>query len=148
MHVTAKVDYAVRAMVELAAAGGSFLKGKAIADAQQIPPGFLENILIELRHAGLIRSRRGPSGGHRPARPSEEITLAEVIRAVEGPIASIRSEGPEDVTYIGTAGPLREVWFALRANMRAVLESVTLADIASGELPLEVQRLTEQSGSP
>jgi Rrf2 family protein len=143
MHVTAKVDYAVRAMVELAAAGGGPLKGEVIATAQEVPLSFLENILIELRHARLVRSQRGREGGYRLARPAEEITVADVIRAVEGPIASVRSEGPDEVAYSGTAEPLREVWVALRANMRAVLESVTLADIASAELPAEVIRLTQ-----
>lgn len=143
MNVTARVDYAVRAMVELAAAGGGPLKGGAIANAQEVPLSFLENILIELRHARLVRSQRGREGGYRLARPAEEITVADVIRTVEGPIASIRSEPPNDVSYPGTAAPLRDVWIALRANMRAVLESVTLADIAAGALPAEAVRLTE-----
>jgi Rrf2 family protein len=143
MNVTARVDYAVRAMVELAAAGGGPLKGEAIANAQEVPLSFLENILIELRHARLVRSQRGREGGYRLARPAEEITVADVIRTVEGPIASIRSERPNDVSYPGTAAPLRDVWIALRANMRAVLESVTLADIAAGALPAEAVRLIE-----
>jgi len=144
MQVTAKVDYAVRAMVELAAAGGGPVKGEAIANAQAVPLRFLENILIELRHAALVRSQRGAEGGYRLARPADEITLADVIRTVEGPIASIRSEPPDELSYSGSAAPLREVWVALRANMRAVLESVTLADVAKGELPAEVLRLTEE----
>jgi Rrf2 family protein len=144
MHVTAKVDYAVRAMVELAAAGGGPVKGEAIANAQAVPLRFLENILIELRHATLVRSQRGADGGYRLARPAEQITLADVIRTVEGPIASIRSERPDELSYSGTAAPLRDVWVALRANMRAVLESVTLADVANGELPAEILRLTEE----
>jgi Rrf2 family protein len=143
MNVTARVDYAVRAMVELAAAGGGPLKGEAIAAAQEVPLSFLENILIELRHARLVRSQRGRGGGYRLARPAEEITVADVIRTVEGPIASIRSERPDELSYPGTAAPLRDVWVALRANMRAVLESVTLADIASGALPAEAVRLTK-----
>lgn len=143
MHVTAKIDYAVRAMVELAAAGGGPLKGEAIATVQEVPLSFLENILIELRHARLVRSQRGREGGYRLARPAEEITVADVIRAVEGPIASVRSESPDAIVYTGTAEPLRDVWIALRTNMRAVLESVTLADIAAATLPAEVLRLTE-----
>jgi Rrf2 family protein len=144
MQVTAKVDYAVRAMVELAAAGGGPVKGEAIATAQAVPLRFLENILIELRHATLVRSQRGSEGGYRLARPADEITLADVIRTVEGPIASIRSEPPDELSYSGAAAPLREVWVALRANMRAVLETVTLADVASGELPADILRLTER----
>jgi Rrf2 family protein len=144
IHVTAKVDYAVRAMVELAAAAGGPLKAEEIASAQAVPHRFLENILIELRHARLVRSQRGPDGGYRLARPAEEITVADVIRTVEGPIASVRSERPDELSYSGVAAPLRDVWLALRANMRAVLESVTLADVASGDLPGEIVRLTEQ----
>ncbi len=143
MHVTAKVDYAVRAMVELAAADGGPLKGEAIATVQEVPLSFLENILIELRHARLVRSQRGREGGYRLARPAEEITVADVIRAVEGPIASVRSESPDEIAYSGTAEPLRDVWIALRANMRAVLESVTLADIAAATLPAKILSLTE-----
>jgi Rrf2 family protein len=143
MQVTAKVDYAVRAMVELAAAQGGPVKGEAIANAQAVPLRFLENILIELRHARLVRSQRGSEGGYRLARPAETITIADVIRTVEGPIASIRSERPDELSYSGTAVPLRDVWVALRANMRIVLEAVTLADVATGQLPAEILRLTE-----
>jgi Rrf2 family protein len=143
MHVTAKVDYAVRAVVELAAAGEGPVKGEAISAAQDVPLRFLENILTELRHAGIVRSQRGAEGGYWLARPADEITLAEVIRALEGPIASIRSQRPDEVAYPGAAASLQEVWIALRANMRAVLESVTLADIVSGELPAAVISLTE-----
>jgi len=143
MHVTAKVDYAVRAMVELAAADGGPIKGEAIANAQAVPLRFLENILIELRHARLVRSQRGAEGGYRLARPAETITIADVIRTVEGPIASIRSERPDELSYSGVAAPLREVWVALRASMRTVLETVTLADVATGQLPAEILRLTE-----
>jgi Rrf2 family protein len=142
MHVTAKVDYAVRAMVELAAADGGPLKGEAIATAQRVPSRFLENILLELRHARLVRSQRGADGGYRLARPAETITIADVIRTVEGPIASIRSERPDELSYVGPAASLRDVWVALRASMRSVLESVTLADVARGELPAEILRLT------
>ncbi len=143
MHVTAKVDYAVRAMVELAAADGGPVKGEAIANAQAVPLRFLENILIELRHARLVRSQRGSEGGYRLARPAETITIADVIRTVEGPIASIRSERPDELSYSGVAAPLRDVWVALRASMRMVLETVTLADVATGQLPAEIRRLTE-----
>jgi len=144
MHVTAKVDYAVRAVVELAAASEGPVKGDAIATAQGIPLRFLENILAELRNAGIVRSQRGAEGGYWLARPAAEVTLAEVIRTVEGPIASIRSARPDEVSFPGAAAPLQEVWIALRANIRAVLEKVTLADVVAGELPDEVLALTEQ----
>jgi Rrf2 family protein len=141
MRVSAKADYAIRAMVELAAAGDGPVKGDRIAQAQQIPIKFLENILGDLRQNGLVRSQRGAEGGYWLARPAEEIAIADVIRAVEGPIAHVRGVRPEDVEYAGSAVPLRELWIALRANMRAVLETVTLADVARGELPADVQRL-------
>ncbi len=144
IQVTAKVDYAVRAMVELAAADGGPIKGEAIANAQGVPFRFLENILLELRHARLVRSQRGSEGGYRLARPAETITIADVIRTVDGPIASIRSERPDELSYNGAAAPLRDVWVALRASMRSVLERVTLADVASGQLPEEILRMTEE----
>ncbi len=141
MRVTAKVDYAVRAAVELAAAGEGPVKGERIAEAQQIPLKFLENILLELKHAGLVQSQRGAEGGYWLARPPAEIALAEVIRAVEGPIANVRGERPEQVEYAGAAEQLREVWIAVRANLRAVLERVTVADVAAGRLPEDVARI-------
>ena len=142
LRVSAKADYAVRAAVELAVAGEGPIKGDRIAQAQDIPLKFLENILLELRHAGLVRSQRGAEGGYWLARPPEEITLAEVIRSVEGPIANVRGVGPQDVEYVGSAEKLRDVWIAVRANLRSVLEEVTLADIARGKLPKTVQKLT------
>jgi Rrf2 family protein len=145
MRVSAKADYAVRAVVELAAAGKGPVKGDRIAKAQGIPLRFLENILGELRHAGLVRSQRGAEGGYWLARPAEEISLADVFRAVEGPLASVRSERPEDLAYEGTAEPLREVWVALRAGIREVLETVTLADVVANQLPASVSRLTEDA---
>ena len=138
MRVSAKVDYAIRACAELAAAGDGPLKGDRIAQAQQIPLKFLENILLDLKHAGLVQSQRGAEGGYWLSLSPEEISLAEVIRAVEGPIANVRGLRPEQVEYAGTAAPLREVWIAVRANLRAVLEVVTLADLAAGRLPDEV----------
>ena len=138
MRVSAKVDYAVRAGAELAAAGEGPVKGERIAQAQAIPLKFLENILLDLKHAGLVQSQRGVEGGYWLARPAEEISLADVIRAVEGPIANVRGVRPEQVEYRGAAEPLREAWIAVRANLRAVLETVTLADLATGRLPDEV----------
>ena len=141
MRVSAKADYAVRAAIELASSGEGPVKGTVVAKAQKIPLRFLENILGELRHAGLVQSQRGSEGGYWLARPAAEITVAEIIRAVEGPLASVRGERPEDLEYRGEAEPLRDVWVALRANIRGVLESVTLADVVSGELPPGVREL-------
>jgi Rrf2 family protein len=142
MRVSAKVDYALRAGAELAAAAGQgATKGERIAHAQKIPFKFLENILLDLKHAGLVQSQRGAEGGYWLARPPEEITLADVIRAVEGPIANVRGDRPEQVEYAGAAEALREVWIAVRGNLRAVLETTTLADVAAGCLPEEVTRI-------
>jgi Rrf2 family protein len=142
MRVSAKADYALRAVIELAVIGGeSPVKGERIAQAQEIPLKFLENILGDLRHAGIVRSQRGVEGGYWLARPAEEITVAEVVRAVEGPIANVRGVGPEQVEYAGSAERLREVWIAVRANLRAVLEEVTIADLARGELPVSIEEL-------
>ena len=142
MRVSAKVDYALRACIELAAAEGEgHVKGERIAQAQEVPVKFLENILGDLRHAGLVRSQRGVEGGYWLARPAAEITLAEVIRAVEGPLANVRGLRPDSVSYQGAAEPLRDVWIAVRASLRSVLEHVTLADVAGGELPTPVREL-------
>ena len=128
MRVSAKVDYALRAMLELAAADG-LVKGERIASAQSIPQKFLENILLDLRHAELVASQRGVEGGYALARPAAEITVADVIRAVEGPIASVRGERPDNLSYLGAAAALRDTWLELRAAMRGVLEGTTLADL-------------------
>jgi Rrf2 family protein len=138
MRVSAKADYATRAMVELAASGASPeqpAKGEVIASAQGVPMRFLENILGELRVHGLVQSRRGVDGGYWLAKGPDEITLAEIIRAVEGPLATVRGEAADEIEYPGASAPLREVWLALRANIRQVLETVTLADVVSGQLP-------------
>ncbi|MBV8257695.1 MAG: Rrf2 family transcriptional regulator [Actinobacteria bacterium] len=129
MRVSAKVDYGLRAMVELAAAPPRFVTSGELAAAQEIPPKFLENILLQLRHAGLVTSQRGAEGGHQLARPAEEISIADVIRALEGPIATVRGERPDDLEYRGAAAGLKEVWLQLRASMRGVLEDTTLADV-------------------
>lgn len=141
MRVTARGDYAVRAAVELAAARGAARKVSELAAAQDIPPRFLENILLALRRAGLVQSRRGTDGGFRLSRPAEEITVANVLRAVEGPIANVQGVPPDQVVYAGSAAALRDVWVAVRASLRAVLERVTIADIANGTLPAEVTDL-------
>jgi Rrf2 family protein len=144
VRISAKADYAVRAALELAASDGEPMKGEHIADAQGIPLKFLENILQELRHADVVRSQRGPEGGYRLARPASEISLGEVIRAVDGPLASVRGEAPEDLDYEGSAAALRDVWVALRANLRGVLDEVTLGQVAGGDLPAHVERLTRE----
>jgi Rrf2 family protein len=141
VRVSAKADYAIRATVELAAAGEGPTKGERIAQAQSIPPNFLENIFTDLRNAGLVASRRGAEGGYWLARPAEEISLADVIRAVDGPLANVRGVRSEQVEYEGSAAPLRDVWVAVRASLRGVLENVTLADLAAGELPAAVREL-------
>ena len=144
MRITAKADYAVRAAAELAAAEGSGpIKGERIATAQDIPLKFLENILSELRTAGIVASRRGAEGGYWLDRPASEVAVADVLRAVEGPLASIRGTGPERLTYEGAAEVLPQMWVALRASLRIVLEGVTLADLAAGKLPPEVAALAD-----
>ncbi|MGO9248970.1 MAG: RrF2 family transcriptional regulator [Solirubrobacteraceae bacterium] len=145
MHVTAKADYAVRAVIELASGNrDSPRKVDELAQAQGIPVSFLENILTQLRSSGIVRSQRGPEGGYWLARPPEEVNLAQVIRAVEGPLVGVRGLRPEEVSYEGSAESLQQVWLALRANLRKVLEHVTLADVASGKLPKEIIALTKQ----
>jgi Rrf2 family protein len=144
MRTTAKADYAVRAAIELAAAGDGPVTAEAVASAQEIPLNFLENILVELKRAGIVESRRGSAGGYLLARPAAEITVADVIRAVEGPLANVRGISPDVLVYSGSAERLRDVWVALRASIRSVLEHVTLADIASGELPPAIAELTSE----
>jgi len=146
MRVSAKADYAVRAMIELAASGASEdapAKGETIAAAQAIPVRFLENIFGELRVHGLLHSRRGSDGGYWLARSADDVTLAEVIRAVEGPLATVHGEAADEIDYVGGSKPLREVWLALRANIRQVLEAVTLADVVEGSLPEPIPTLAE-----
>jgi Rrf2 family protein len=144
VRVSAKVDYAVRALAELAAAGAGPVKGDAIAAAQGIPLKFLENILSDLRRAGLVGSQRGSVGGYWLVVGPELITIADVIRAVEGALADVRGEPPEQVDYRGAAVALRDVWIATRATLRSVLEVVTIADVASGDLPPVVGQLTRR----
>jgi Rrf2 family protein len=152
VRVSAKVDYAVRAAVELAAAQASGeperpVKAEALARAQDIPVKFLENILQGLRQAGLVESRRGPEGGHLLARPASEIALADVIRAIDGPLAGVGGRSPDTLHYGGSAAPMREVWIAVRASLRRVLDEVTLADVAARQLPAHVTALTEDPGA-
>ncbi len=147
MQISAKADYAVRALVELAGAGGGPLKGERLATSQDLPAKFLEGILARLRQQGIISSRRGSDGGYWLARPAGLITLADVIRATDGPLASVRGLRPEDVSYAGTAVRLSEVWLAVRASLRTVLEHVTIADVAVGPLPDVVSQMLRQPGA-
>jgi Rrf2 family protein len=147
MRISAKADYAVRAAVEMAAAGEPPVKGEVIAEAQDIPLQFLEHILLELKHARLVRARRGARGGYWLARPPEEITLANLIRAVEGPLANIQDQAPEQTSYPGNAEQLSEVWIAVRASLRRVLEHVTVADLRDGRIPDDVLELTRDEGA-
>lgn len=144
MRISARADYAVRASAELAAREDDApVAAEEIARHQGIPHRFLEGILSDLRRGGIVASQRGARGGHRLARESSAITLADIIRAVDGPLVYVRDERPSDVELEGTAAPLMDVWVALRANVRAVLESVTLAGLVSGSLPPEITALTQ-----
>ena len=131
MRVSAKVDYALRAMTELAAASPSLMTGEQLATAQKIPPKFLESILAQLRNGGLVASQRGAEGGYRLAKQAEEISIADVIRELEGPIATVRGARPDELEYAGAASNLRDIWLELRSQMRGVLEQTTLADLIS-----------------
>jgi len=144
MRVSAKADYAVRAAAELAAAGEGPVKAERISQAQEIPPKFLENILLDLRNGGIVLSRRGADGGYWLARPAEEISLADVIRAIDGPLANVHDTSLGALAYPGPAEHLREVWMAVRTSLRSVLEVVSLADLAKGELPGRVQALATE----
>src|SRR4051812_24354253 len=139
VRVSAKVDYALRAAVELASLESEWpVKGERVATNQGIPLRFMENILGQLRQAGIVASRRGAEGGYLLGKPAAEVTLADVIRAVDGPLANIGGVRPDQLSYEGSASPMQDVWVALRSQMRSVLEHVTLADVAAGSLPDEV----------
>jgi Rrf2 family protein len=143
MRLSARADYALRAAIELAAADNGHVTAEQLARAQRIPGKFLEAILTQLRRAGLVRSQRGPDGGFWLARPADEISLADIIRAIDGPLVDVRGERPEKVGYSGAAEPLQTVWIALRANERAILEEVTLAHLVSRDLPMRVRELAD-----
>jgi Rrf2 family protein len=148
MQVSARVDYGIRALVELASRDdGHLVTAEELAGLQGLPVKFLEGILTHLRRAGLIVSRRGAEGGYRLGRPAAAITVADVFRAIDGPIAAVRGQAPEDLEYPGAAEHLREVWVATRAALRVVLEHVTLADLVSGELPDETRALLALPGA-
>jgi Rrf2 family protein len=144
VRISAKVDYAVRAMCELAAHRADVpLKAEQIASAQEIPLSFLENILVDLRRAGFVRSLRGQVGGYRMAKPPSEIMIADIIRAVEGPLADVRGMRPESLTFSGSATSLRDVWLATRVSLRRVLERVSVADVVAGTIPADVAALLD-----
>lgn len=140
MRISAKTDYAIRAVVEMAAASpdGHLVKAESVADAQQIPLRFLLGILNELRHAGIVESRRGVEGGYRLALPAGEVTIADIIRAIDGPLANVAGVRPDALQLSGSAAPLQQMWVSVRSSLRDVLEHVTVADIVRGELPPEV----------
>lgn len=142
MHIPAKVDYGMRALLTLAALGDP-ATSEDLAEAQGLPAKFLGSILTDLRRAGLVSSQRGAEGGYRLGRPANRITVADVMRALDGPLAEVRGERPESAVYGGAAEHLQEVWVAVRAALRGVLEQVTLEDVVRGRLPRSVARLTE-----
>lgn len=144
MRIPAKVDYAIRAMAELAAAGGGPVKAEQLADAQEIPLKFLRGILTDLRRSRIVRSHRGPDGGFMLARPAAEISLADIFRAVDGPLAEVRDQSLSAMTYEGAASELPVVWMAVRAGLRRVLEATTIADLAEGSLPPTVSDLAAE----
>lgn len=151
MHVSAKADYGMRALLELAVAHAEdprrLVKGEAIASAQDIPVKFLEGILRQLRQAGIVASQRGAEGGYRLDRSPAEVSIADVVRALDGPLAAVRGQRPEDLDYSGASEHLREVWIAVRAAMRHVLERISLADVAAGTLPPDVDDLLREPGA-
>lgn len=144
MHISKKTDYALRAALELATSPDVLFRGEEIARAQNIPPKFLENILLDLKRAEIVTAQRGVGGGYRLARQPAEISLADVVRAVDGPLVTVHGRRPDVVEYHGVAGSLQDVWIAVRVNLRDVLEAVTLADLTCGTLPSEIQELLER----
>ncbi len=141
MHIPAKVDYGLRALLALAASGAP-QTAEYLAAAQGLPPRFLGAILADLRRAGIVASQRGAEGGYRLARPAEAISMADVIRALDGPLAEVRGYRPEVTSYDGAAANLQQVWVAVRASLRSVLETVSLTDVISGKLPAHVKKMT------
>src|SRR3954447_8307569 len=143
MRLSARVDYALRAVAELAASAGDgkLVTADRLASAQGIPPKFLESILLQLRRGGVVTAQRGPEGGYRLAKPADEISLAEVIRVIDGPLANVRGQRPETLGYHGAATALQDVWIALRAGEREILDLVTVGDVAAGKLPKRVRTL-------
>ncbi|MEU4654076.1 Rrf2 family transcriptional regulator [Streptomyces sp. NPDC023723] len=148
MRISARADYAVRAALQLVASGDDGpVKAEAIADAQDIPHKFLEGILSDMRRGGLVVSQRGGNGGYRLAKPAAAISIADVIRVVDGPLVSVRGVRPPELSYRGPAQSLLPLWIALRSNVREILDGVTLADVAAAELPADVAALTDTPGA-
>jgi Rrf2 family protein len=143
MRISAKEDYALRAALELAAIAPAVLTRERVAAAQDIPFAFLETILLELKRAEIVEGLRGPDGGFRLARPAAEISVADVIRAVSGPLATVRGARPQTLSYSGVAADVPKLWIALRSSVRDVLETVSLADLANGKLPARIRRLAD-----
>ncbi|MEW2585003.1 RrF2 family transcriptional regulator [Streptomyces virginiae] len=144
MRISARADYAVRAALQLAVSQDDGpLKAEAIAEAQDIPHKFLEGILNDMRRGGLVLSQRGGNGGYRLAKPADSISIADVIRVVDGPLVSVRGVRPPDLSYTGPAESLLPLWIALRSNVRAILDGVTLADVAGSALPAGVSALAD-----
>ena len=142
MRISAKADYAVRLAAELAAAPPNTpVTGETLANAQQAPLAFCENILGLLRTAGIVASRRGAVGGYYLAKDPRSVNVADIIRAVDGPLAAVHGDAPETIAYLGPAARLADVWIAVRASLRDVLERVSLADLASGKLPAKIEKL-------
>jgi Rrf2 family protein len=144
MRLSARVDYALRAVVELAATQANSerpVTAEQLAQAQTIPPKFLESILLQMRRGGVVNAQRGPEGGYWLARPATEISLADVIRVIDGPLANVRGHRPESLGYQGAAQALQEVWIALRASEREILELVKIADVAAADLPDRIREL-------
>jgi Rrf2 family protein len=145
VRVSARSDYAVRALIEVAGRPGEPVTAEQVSKAQDIPLKFLLGILGDLRRAGLVRSQRGPSGGYLMDLEPADITVADIMRAVDGPLASVQGSRPESMSYSGSAARLQEVWIALRASLRTVLEAVTLADLVAGKLPPVIDELTRDA---
>jgi Rrf2 family protein len=145
MRISAKADYAVRAALELASSpDGKPIKGTKLAEAQEVPLQFLEHILLDLKRAGLVQTKRGAHGGYWLAEDPADVSVADVIRAVEGPLANIQDLPPEETKYVGSAKHLRDVWIAIRQNLREVLENVNLEQLTSGKLPPAVTSLLDE----
>jgi Rrf2 family protein len=147
MQISARADYAVRALLALAADESESATAQVLADRQSLPRKFLEAILSDLRRGGLVRSQRGAEGGYRLARPATEISVGDVLRAVDGPLAGVRGERPETASYDGAAEHLQTVWVALRAAVRSVLDEVSLADVLAAKFPAHVQELVDSPGA-
>ena len=151
MQISARVDYALRALTELAVAWQAdparLEKGDVLAARQEIPARFLEGILGQLRKAGIVFSQRGAEGGYRLARAPEQISVADIIRVLDGPLGAVRSEAPEDAKYTGPASHLRVVWVATRAALRSVLESMTLADVVAERTTPDIDALLATPGA-